>query len=147
MTLYQCWCGICSPVMGYHPTASVVGCDPGSWCCELCFFGILPWQSTKQCNQVANACSHTFALLGAAPCRKNQKAVEAALSEIGYTSLYFPRCHTRAVCGAHLALRGEVLAMVELRRQVGDRQLSAVLYAGLTALFAVGRTDPSVHRC
>ena len=50
------------------------------------------------------------------PRRKNQKALEAALSEISYTAI--PRCHTRAVCGAHLALRGEVLAMVELRRQV-----------------------------
>eukprot|EP00878_Enallax_costatus_P018602 GHUV01019590.1.p2 GENE.GHUV01019590.1~~GHUV01019590.1.p2 ORF type:complete len:129 (+),score=32.72 GHUV01019590.1:1648-2034(+) len=53
--------------------------------------------------------------------QKNQKALEAALAEIGYNSLTFPRCHTRAVCGAHLALRGEVLAMVELRRQLQAR--------------------------
>jgi hypothetical protein len=50
------------------------------------------------------------------PCRKNQKALEAAVAEIGYAGL--PRYHSRAVSGAYLALRGEILALLELRRQV-----------------------------
>jgi hypothetical protein len=42
--------------------------------------------------------------------------LEALLGEIGYTSV--PRCNSRSVCGAHLALRGEILQLHELRRQV-----------------------------
>jgi hypothetical protein len=52
-------------------------------------------------------------------CRKNQKALEAAVAEIGYAGL--PRFHSRAVSGAYLALRGETLALLELRRQVSVR--------------------------
>jgi hypothetical protein len=51
-------------------------------------------------------------------CRKNQKALEAAVAEIGYAGL--PRYHSRAVSGGYLALRGEILALLELRRQVRE---------------------------
>jgi hypothetical protein len=57
-----------------------------------------------------------------APCRKNQKALEAAVAEIGYAGL--PRYHSRAVSGAYLALRGEILALLELRRQVNARSFN-----------------------
>ena len=49
--------------------------------------------------------------------RRNQKLVEAALTDLGYPGQ--PRIHTRAVAGAYLALRGEVIHMLELKRQVG----------------------------
>lgn len=49
-------------------------------------------------------------------CSKSQKSLEALLTEIGYVSI--PRYNSRAVCGAHLALRGEILQLHELRRQV-----------------------------
>ncbi|KAF6262037.1 hypothetical protein COO60DRAFT_1625111 [Scenedesmus sp. NREL 46B-D3] len=51
--------------------------------------------------------------------QKNQKALEAAVAEIGYAGL--PRYHSRAVSGAYLALRGETLALLELRRQYQAR--------------------------
>jgi hypothetical protein len=47
---------------------------------------------------------------------KNQKSLEALLGEINYSTN--PRYNSRAVCGAHLALRGEILQLHELRRQV-----------------------------
>lgn len=56
-------------------------------------------------------------------CSKNQKSLEALLGEIGYTSV--PRCNSRSVCGAHLALRGEILQLHELRRQVSQRSQAA----------------------
>ena len=49
-------------------------------------------------------------------CSKSQKSLEALLAEIGYHNI--PRYNSRAVCGAHLALRGEILQLHELRRQV-----------------------------
>lgn len=51
------------------------------------------------------------------PCSKNAKTLEALLTEIGYVTAG-PRYNSRAMCGAHLALRGEILQLHELRRQV-----------------------------
>jgi hypothetical protein len=42
--------------------------------------------------------------------------MEALLAEVGYGTA--PRYNSRSVCGAHLALRGEILQLHELRRQV-----------------------------
>jgi hypothetical protein len=47
---------------------------------------------------------------------KNQKSLEALLAEVGYS--HVPKYNSRSVCGAHLALRGEILQLHELRRQV-----------------------------
>lgn len=55
-------------------------------------------------------------------CSKSQKSLEALLTEIGYVSI--PRYNSRAVCGAHLALRGEILQLHELRRQVSRTGLA-----------------------
>eukprot|EP00882_Tetradesmus_deserticola_P032191 GHRQ01036439.1.p1 GENE.GHRQ01036439.1~~GHRQ01036439.1.p1 ORF type:complete len:296 (+),score=146.40 GHRQ01036439.1:869-1756(+) len=51
--------------------------------------------------------------------QKNIKAFETAVAESGYAGL--PRYHSRAVSGAYLALRGELLALLELRRQCQAR--------------------------
>jgi hypothetical protein len=61
-----------------------------------------------------------FSLSNIASCRRNQKLVEQALTELGYAGQ--PKVYTRAVVGAYLALRGEICHMLELKRQV--RQLN-----------------------
>lgn len=59
--------------------------------------------------------------------RRNQKALEGALAELALPPP--PKHNSRSVCGAQLALRGELLAMVQLRQQV-----SVVVVAPCAAL-------------
>lgn len=49
-----------------------------------------------------------------------QKALEGSLAELKVTE--FPRVPTRGACGAYLALQAEVLALLELKRQLATRQ-------------------------
>ena len=47
--------------------------------------------------------------------RRSQKGVDAMLAELGVAGP--PAMATRATCGSWLALRAEVIAMLDLRRQ------------------------------
>lgn len=49
-----------------------------------------------------------------------QKALEGSMAELKITE--FPKAMTRATCGAFLALQSEVLALLELKRQLATMQ-------------------------
>ncbi|KAL4428350.1 hypothetical protein ABPG75_002439 [Micractinium tetrahymenae] len=51
---------------------------------------------------------------------KAAKALEGALAEIKMDQ--FPRCPTRAVCGAYISLQREVIELLELKRSVQAKQ-------------------------
>lgn len=51
---------------------------------------------------------------------KAAKALEGALQEIKMDA--FPRCTTRAVCGAYISLQKEVIELLELKRSVQAKQ-------------------------
>ncbi|KAL4858886.1 SWR1-complex protein 4 [Chlorella vulgaris] len=51
---------------------------------------------------------------------KAAKALEGALQEIKMEA--FPRCPTRAVCGAYISLQHEVIELLELKRSVQAKQ-------------------------
>eukprot|EP00798_Chlamydomonas_sp_ICE-L_P002573 gene2573-30959_t len=53
---------------------------------------------------------------------KGSKSVEQMIQDIGWMpALYGPKCNSRAVTGSWLALRSEIVALVELRRMVHSR--------------------------
>jgi hypothetical protein len=83
-------------------------CVDASWATNIL------WACLLSVGAAPSACSFSALLLSAH--RKNQKSLEALLGEINYSTN--PRYNSRAVCGAHLALRGEILQLHELRRQV-----------------------------
>lgn len=70
----------------------------------------------RQARVVSNTTCVCVCAAHVCTCSKSQKSLETLLTEIGYLSV--PRYNSRAVCGAHLALRGEILQLHELRRQV-----------------------------
>jgi hypothetical protein len=53
--------------------------------------------------------------------RRAAKALEGALAEIKLDA--FPRCPTRAVCGAYISLQREVIELLELKRAVQAKQV------------------------
>ncbi|KFM25038.1 DNA methyltransferase 1-associated protein 1 [Auxenochlorella protothecoides] len=54
---------------------------------------------------------------------KVQKALEGSMAELKVTE--FPRAPTRAACGAYISLQAEVLALLELKRQLATNQALA----------------------
>lgn len=53
-----------------------------------------------------------------------QKLVDTTMSELGVSGP--PAVPTRATCGAYLALRAEVIALLELRKTLQHRSVSAL---------------------
>ncbi len=70
------------------------------------------WSSSVYVCSLAHCC-----------CRRTQKLVEQALLEIAAPGP--PRINTRNVCGNFLALRGEVIQLVEARQAAAKRQADA----------------------
>lgn len=64
------------------------------------------------------AAAMTAAMAGGA---KAQKTVESILAELGPIAASGPSVNTRATVGTWLALRAEVIALHELRRNLGQR--------------------------
>jgi hypothetical protein len=56
------------------------------------------------------------------------KALEGALQEIKQEA--FPRCPTRAVCGAYISLQREVIELLKLKRSVQAKQVSDWAWRG-----------------
>lgn len=65
-----------------------------------------------------------------------QKGLEATWAEVGWplaTATHYPKVYTRATCGAYLALRQEILDLLELRRQATSKQSGGKKRPGDTA--------------
>lgn len=77
-----------------------------------------PCSGLRAAHQTELCSHHTPA--PSPPPRRVAKAVEAAFAELSVPLP--PRFNSRAVTGAYLALRGEVLHLVELRRLQAARQ-------------------------
>lgn len=56
-----------------------------------------------------------------------QKLVDTTMAELGVSA--GPAVPTRATCGAYLALRAEVISMLEMRKTLQHRYISFVMHA------------------
>ena len=65
-------------------------------------------------------------VLPCAYCRA-QKLVDTTMAELGVAA--GPAVATRATCGAYLALRAEVISMLEMRKTLQHRYSSFVMHA------------------
>mmetsp|Transcript_8824 Transcript_8824/g.18876 ORF Transcript_8824/g.18876 Transcript_8824/m.18876 type:complete len:443 (+) Transcript_8824:44-1372(+) len=102
--------------------------DPGPGVPSLFDLYLNPSKPPAPGVYVRSACtSATAQAMGAAMSggARAYKNVETLLTELGWSPLMMPRVNTRAVCGQWLAMRGDVIALYEARRNLQNRSLAS----------------------